>query len=115
MLSISPRHMNSLAADQLIRLLARIDSWLAETSPQWAAMALDRRRNELSDIERNSRDYGVESENDLAVLCWLCLIVIKDWRSGLSEPATRDVMTDQQWDIQCKLMHLEQAFRAKGG
>jgi hypothetical protein len=113
MLSITTAQMDAFKAAGTGRLLSRIDQWLVSASPRWTELTTEMRHSQLQAIEAHSRHIGVNSENDLAVFAWLCVTLVRDWQSRIAKPDIWDVMSDPQWRIQSKLLHLEQVLRAE--
>lgn len=111
MLQISQEMFEAFSEDALVVLARRIDAWLPEVAPAWAAIAPEQRRIELDAMVSRAIDSGMETERDVSVFAWICTALGADWRARLAEQDTASMLASPEWDCEAKLLRLDETFR----
>lgn len=111
MLQIAQSQIDAFAQAGVQGLAPRIDAWLLDAAPAWAALDPAVREAELAKMLDLGQTYGMHSERDYAVFAWVCAILGPGWADQLSKPELRQVLQSPEWTPEAKLMRLDETFK----
>lgn len=92
------------------QVMARIDRWLAQGRPDWAALDPGTRQQALPAMLDAGQGAGMTCERDLAVFASVCVALGSGWHDRIAEPRVADVLADPGYRPEAKLLWLGEVF-----